>query len=222
MAAMTPLDPTDRTRLRRLPKRGVFDRDVVNAILDEGLVCTLSFLDEQGRPVSMPTGYARDGERLLLHGSSRNASLRAIIERPASISVTLLDGIVLARSAFHHSFNYRSVVLFGQAVELSDPAQKLSALERVVDNVVPGRAADCRMPTPKEMAATLIVSFPIEEASAKVRSGPPSDDAEDMESGYWAGVLPCETVWRPPISAPDLPAAIPAPEYVRSYRRAIS
>ncbi len=222
MAAMTPLEPSDRTRLRRLPKRGVFDRDVVYAILDEGLVCTLSFLDEQGRPGSMPMGYARDGDRLLLHGSSRNASLRAIVERPASISVTLLDGIVLARAAFHHSFNYRSVILFGQGSEISDPPQKLTALERVVENVMPGRAADCRMPTSKEIAATLVVSFPIKEASAKVRSGPPADDPDDVELPFWGGVLPCETVWKAPVASPDLPADVPAPNYVRAYRRAIS
>ena len=219
---MTPIEPTERTRLRRLPKRGLFDREAVNAILDEGLLCTLSFLDDQGRPGSIPTGYARDGDRLLLHGSSRNASLLAIVDRPASISVTLLDGIVLARSAFHHSFNYRSVVLFGQGVEIVDPAEKLSAVECVVNNVVPGRAADCRMPTLKEVAATLVVSFPIEEVSAKVRSGPPADDAEDMELPFWAGVLPCETVWKAPVASPDLPADVPVPGYVRNYRRAIS
>ena len=218
---MNPVVPTDRTRLRRLPKRGVFDRDVINAILDEGLVCTLSFLDEEGRPGSMPTGYAREGDRLLLHGSSRNAALRGLIGKPASISVTLLDGIVLARSVFHHSFNYRSVVLFGEGVEIIEPAEKLRALERVVENVVPGRWADARQPTDRELAATLVVAFPIDEVSAKVRTGGPADDAPDMELAYWAGVLPCETVWNAPESAPDLAAGIETPVYVQGYRRAI-
>lgn len=217
---MSSVPPTERTRLRRLPKRGVFDRTAIDAILDEGLVCTLSFLDEQGRPAAMPTGYARDGDRLLLHGSRRNASLQALVGKPASISVTLLDGIVAARSVFHHSFNYRSVVLFGEGAEVVEPAAKLVALERVVENVIPGRWADSRGPTQKELDATIVVSFPIDEASAKVRTGPPADD-DDLALPYWAGVIPCETAWKRAEPAPDLADGIATPNYVDGYRRAI-
>lgn len=221
MAAMKTVEPTDRTRLRRLAKRGVFDRQAIDAILDEGLVCTLSFLDDQGRPGSIPTGYARDGDRLLLHGSSRNASLLALIGKPASISVTLLDGIVLARSVFNHSFNYRSVVLYGEGAEISDPVEKLQALECVVENVVRGRWTDARLPTAAELKATLVVAFPIDEVSAKVRTGPPGDEPEDVKLPHWSGVIPCETVWQAPEPAPNLADGIVMPHYVQGYRRAI-
>ncbi len=221
MGSVSDIRPTGRTRLRRLPQRGVFERETIDAILDEGLICSLAFLDEQGRPGSLPTGYARDGDRLLLHGSLKNAALRAIVARPASISVTLLDGVVLARSVFHHSFNYRSVVLFGQGSVIEEPAEKLRALEVVVEKVVPGRWADSRQPSEKELAATLVVSFPIEEASAKVRNGPPGDDAEDIDLPYWAGVIPRETVWPAPQPAPNLAEGIETPDYVQHYRRAI-
>ncbi|MBI1358362.1 MAG: pyridoxamine 5'-phosphate oxidase family protein [Acidobacteria bacterium] len=214
--------PTDRTRLRRLPQRGVFDRAVIEAILDEGLICHVSFCDEAGRPCVLPTGYARDGGRLLLHGSRKNAALLAALSSEMTVCVTLLDGLVLARSAFHHSFNYRSVVLYGRPVEVTDRAEKLAALERIVEHIVPGRAAGSRPPNDKELDATLVAALPIDEVSAKVRTGPPKDDEEDMDLGFWAGVIPVRLDAAPGEPAPDLPAGIEPPEYVRRYRRAIS
>ena len=193
---MSATAASERTTLRRNPIRGVHDRDRIRSILDEGLICHLAFL-EDGKPAVIPTGYARIGEFLYLHGSLKNRAMRAIIGRDCSVEVTLLDGIVLARSAFHHSFNYRSVVIYGQGIEVSDDKEKQAAFERIVDHIIPGRASDCRMPNAKEFAATLVVKIPIDESSAKVRTGPPVDDAEDMELPIWAGVLPRRDVWGP-------------------------
>lgn len=209
---------TERTTLRRLPARGAHDRATIDAILDEGLICHLGFVD-QGKPAVIPTGYARDGDFLYLHGSLKNRALRAVVGRECCVEVTLLNGIVLARSAFHHSFNYRSVVIYGRGEEVVDEAEKQRAFERVVEHIVPGRAADCRMPNAKESAATLVVKIPIDESSAKIRTGAPKDDPEDVDLPVWAGVVPVRDAWGPaePDNAPGEDRA--EPDYVKAYSR---
>ena len=205
---------SDRTTLRRLPARGVHDQDEINKILDEGLICHLAFLID-GKPAIIPTGYARDGEWLYIHGSKKNRAMLACIGQECSVDVTILDGIVLARSAFHHSFNYRSVIIYGVGEEVTDEAEKMRAFERVVEHIVPGRAADCRLPNEKESNATLLIKIPITEASAKVRTGPPKDDDEDMNLPHWAGVLPVRDQWGPAVADSDHDE----PGYVSAYRR---
>ena len=213
------IQTTPRTTLRRLPKRGCFDRAAVNAILDEGLVCHVGFAAED-QPFVIPTTYAREGERLLIHGSAASRMLRTLAEGvPVCVTVTLLDGLVLARSAFHHSMNYRSVVVLGTAVEVTDPAAKEAALTAIVEHVVRGRSAQVRPPTALELKATTVLALPIDEASAKVRSGPPIDDEEDYTLACWAGVLPLTLVPGAPVSDPRLPAGTPAPANVTRYSR---
>lgn len=213
---MSEVRPTSRTTLRRLPKRGVFDRGAVHAILDEGLICHVG-VTVDGKPVVLPTGYARDGDWIYLHGSAKNAALAAMVGRDACVTVTLLDGIVLARSTFHHSFNYRSVVLYGRGEAIDEPAAKERALERIVEHIVPGRSAEARGANAQELKATRVVRFPVEECSAKVRTGPPSDDEEDMALDVWAGVLPVTLEWGPP--EPDEATDGGPPEYLARYRR---
>lgn len=205
---------TDRTTLRRLPDRGDHNRETINAVLDAGLVCHVAFLHEE-RPAIIPTGYARVGDHLYLHGSRKNRALLATIGADCCVEVTLLDGIVLARSAFHHSFNYRSVVVYGRGEEVTDAAEKEQALERFVDQVTPGRAADCRLPNEKELRATLVIKVPLNEASAKIRSGPPKDDEADMGLPHWAGVMPVRDAWGP--AEPDTEIALP--EYLKDLQR---
>jgi hypothetical protein len=213
------LQPTPRTSLRRLPARGVFDRAAVNAILDEALVCHVGFAVE-GQPFVVPTTYARLDDRLAVHGSSASRMLRTLAGGvPACVTVTLLDGLVLARSAFHHSMNYRSVVVLGTAVEVTDPAAKEAALDAIVEHVMRGRTADVRRPTPLELKATTVLSLPIDEASAKIRSGPPVDDEEDYALPCWAGVLPLALVPGTPVPDPGLRAGTPVPANVSAYRR---
>jgi nitroimidazol reductase NimA-like FMN-containing flavoprotein (pyridoxamine 5'-phosphate oxidase superfamily) len=188
------LAKTPRTALRRLPKRGSYDRETVYAILDEGVLCHLGFAVD-GQPYVIPTSYARIGDELFLHGSSASRALRAVGGGiPACVTVTLVDGVVLARSAFHHSFNYRSVVMLGELRVVDDPDEKADALRAFVDHVVPGRSDAIRGPTAQELKATAVVRLPLEEASAKVRTGPPVDDDEDYALATWAGVLPLRTV----------------------------
>jgi nitroimidazol reductase NimA-like FMN-containing flavoprotein (pyridoxamine 5'-phosphate oxidase superfamily) len=213
------LQPTARTTLRRLPQRGVFDRAAVNAILDEGLVCHVGFAVE-GQPYVIPTTYARLGDRLALHGSAASRMLRTLSAGvPVCVTVTLLDGLVLARSAFHHSMNYRSVMVLGTAVEVVDRMEKEAALEAIVEHVMRGRSAQVRPPTPLELKGTTVLSLPIEEASAKVRSGPPIDDEEDYALPGWAGVLPLALVPGAPLPDPRLAPGTAAPENVIAYRR---
>ena len=213
------LQATPRTTLRRLPKRGLFDRAGVNAILDEGLVCHVGFAVD-GQPYVIPTTYARQGDRLAIHGSAASRMLRTLGGGvPLCVTVTLLDGLVLARSAFHHSMNYRSVVVLGTAVEVTDPAEKAAALDAIVEHVMRGRAAQVRPPNPVEMKGTSVLTLPIDEASAKVRTGPPIDDEEDYALTCWAGVLPLALVPGAPVADPRLPAGVPAPENVTAYRR---
>ncbi len=221
MAEGREIAPTDRTRVRRLPDRARYQRSEIDAILDEGFGAHVGFAVD-GRPWSMPTAYARVGDVLYLHGAAANHALSALAGgAEACVTVTLVDGLVLARSQFHHSVNYRSVMVFGRAERVDDPDEKARALEAVVEQVVPGRATDSRAPTPAELRATLVVRIPLDEASAKVRTGDPVDDAEDMGLGYWAGVIPLAQVARPPVPAADLDAEVAAdpPPYATRYRR---
>jgi nitroimidazol reductase NimA-like FMN-containing flavoprotein (pyridoxamine 5'-phosphate oxidase superfamily) len=187
---MSTYPETARTRIHRIPKRGTYDRAVVHAIFDEALVCTLAFAVD-GQPYGLPTTFVRDGESLFVHGSAASRMMRSLGDGlPVCLTVTLVDGLVLARSAFHHSMNYRSVVVLGTAHEVTDANAKRLALARLVDKVSPGRSANVRPPSDKELRATTVLALPLEEVSAKVRVGPPLDDAEDMELPVWAGVVP--------------------------------
>jgi nitroimidazol reductase NimA-like FMN-containing flavoprotein (pyridoxamine 5'-phosphate oxidase superfamily) len=206
------LAKTRRTAVRRLPKRGHYDRETVYAILDEGVLCHIGFAADD-QPYVIPTSYARVGDDLYIHGSSASRALRAVgAGVPACVTVTLMDGVVLARSAFHHSFNYRSVVILGELEPVSDPGEKAEALRAFVDHVVPGRSDAIRGPTRKELKATAVVRLPLVEASAKVRTGPPVDDEEDYELETWAGVLPLRTIAEPAIGDDRLmPGTEPPP-----------
>ncbi len=205
------LAPTDRTRHRRLPDRGSFDVDVINAIVDEALHCHVGFVAD-GRPVVIPTIHARIGDQLYFHGAVANQMLRALADGvDACVTITLVDGLVLARSQFHHSMNYRSVVIFGRAARVVDDDEKRAALHALVEHVVPGRSVDTRAPTASEMRKTLVCRLPINEASAKIRTGGPVDDDEDLALPVWAGVIPCEITFGMPRPEPDLPAGVTPP-----------
>lgn len=181
---------TSRTELRRLPKRGAYDRAVVHAILDEAFICHLAFVAE-GQPYTLPTGYGRDGDRLYVHGSAASRMLRTMSAGiDVCLTVTLIDGFVLARSAFHHSMNYRSVIVLGKAHPLTDVSAKRAALECITDHIVPGRWAEVRPPTDQELKGTSVLALALEEVSAKIRTGPPVDDEEDYALPIWAGVVP--------------------------------
>lgn len=213
------IPPTERTRLRRRATRGHYERETVYAILDEGLVCHVAFVLD-GKPASVPMAYARLGDRLVLHGSTANRMLRALRDASeACVTVTLLDGLVLARSAFHHSVNYRSVILYAKATEVTDPVEKMAALEATVEHTVPGRWRDVRRPSAEEVVQTMILSLPINEASAKMRDGGPIDEREDYGLPVWAGTIPLATVYGAPVVDPREAAPLPAPEYVAGYRR---
>jgi nitroimidazol reductase NimA-like FMN-containing flavoprotein (pyridoxamine 5'-phosphate oxidase superfamily) len=216
---MEPLTPSERTTLRRLPERGSFERERIREILDEALVCHVGLVAEHG-PVVIPMSYARADDRLYLHGSSASRLLRSLrAGAEACVTVTLLDGLVLARSAFHHSVNYRSVVIFGAAREVTDAEEKLAALRAIVEHVVPGRWGDTRGPSAKELARTLVLALPLDEASAKLRTGPPADDEEDYALDHWAGVIPLRLEAAAPIEDPKLRDGVPCPAYARRYGR---
>lgn len=194
------LTPTERTRLRRLPKRGAFETDTIYAILDEGFVCHIAFVVE-GQPFAIPTGYARRGEEIYIHGSAASRMLRTLGDGvEMCLTVTLVDGLVLARSAFHHSMNYRSVVVLGKARLVTDDGEKREALRGFTDHIVPGRWPDLRPVTDQELKATTVLALPIREASAKVRTGPPIDDEEDYDWPIWAGVVPLYTRTGEPVA----------------------
>lgn len=200
--------PSDRTCVRRVPERACYDVASINAILDEGFVCHLAFVVE-GQPFAMPTGYVRQGERLLVHGSSASRMVRTLATGvDVCLTVTLVDGLVLARSAFHHSVNYRSVVVLGKALPLTDPREKLEALELFTNHMVPGRWAEVRGPNEQELKATAVLALPLKEASAKVRKGPPNDLAEDLTLPVWAGVVPMTVRVHAPIAADGVPASV--------------
>jgi nitroimidazol reductase NimA-like FMN-containing flavoprotein (pyridoxamine 5'-phosphate oxidase superfamily) len=216
---MKTFEKTERTTLRRLPARGVYDRELVYSILDEGLICHVGFAVE-GRPFVIPTGYARDGDRIYIHGSQASRMLRTLKGGiDVCVTVTLLDGLVLARSAFHHSMNYRSVVVFGRTTMVEDPAEKVAALLNFSEHVIAGRWNDVREPTEQELKATTVLSLPLEEVSAKVRTGPPLDDEQDYELPVWAGVIPLQLVARTPIPDPRLGVGIEPPRYTSAYKR---
>ena len=210
---------TPRTTVRRLPARGNYDPAVLKGILDEGLVCHVGFAAD-GQPFVIPTSYGRAGDVLYIHGSPASRMLRTLKDGvPVCVTVTLLDGLFLARSAFHHSMNYRSAVLLGTAVEVTDAAERDLALKAIVDHIVPGRWDSIRWPSEKELRGTLVLRLPIDEASAKIRTGPPVDDEEDYAMDVWAGVLPLSTVPGAPIPDPRLLAGTPPPVHVTAYRR---
>lgn len=210
---------TERTTLKRLPKRGVYDRQLVYGILDEGFICHVGFAVE-GRPFVIPTGYARVDEQLFIHGSQVSRMLRTLSSGiDVCVAVTLVDGLVLARSAFHHSINYRSVVMFGRATIVDDREAKLAALFAFSEQVIPGRWNDVREPTEQELRATTVLALPLVEVSAKVRSGPPIDDEEDYALNVWAGILPLQIAAGAPVSDPRLPETIEPPSYTRKYSR---
>jgi len=210
---------TDRTKLKRLAKRGHFDRETVYAILDEGFICHVGFAVD-GKPVVIPTGYARVEDKLYIHGSQASRMLRTLAGGvEACVTVTLLDGLVLARSAFHHSMNYRSVVVFGRATLVEDPEEKMAALFALSEHIIRGRWNDVREPTNVEMKLTTVLALPLEEASAKVRTGPPLDDEEDYSLRVWAGVIPLKLTAGEPVADERLPEGVPVPDYVKHYKR---
>jgi len=216
---MSDFTPTERTQVRRLPKRGVYDRDAVYRILDEGLVCHIGFVVD-GKPVVIPIGYGRKGDTLYLHGSPASRMLRALGKgADVCLTVTIVDGLVLARLAFHHSMNYRSVVIFGKATLVEDPAAKWEALHAFTEHVAPGRWQEVRQPSEKELKSTLVLAIPLKEVSAKVRTGPPIDDEEDYALPVWAGVLPLELTPTTPLPDDRVPKETVVPDYVRTYTR---
>ena len=210
---------TERTTVKRLPKRGAYDRETINAILDEALICHVGFAIE-GQPYVIPTGFARVGEDLYIHGSAASRMLREVAKGiDVCVTVTLLDGLVLARSAFNHSMNYRSVVILGKAEFVSDTDEKYTALKALTEHFVPGRWEDVRWPTKLELKATSVLKLAITEASAKVRTGPPVDDDEDYSINVWAGVLPLRIIPSEPLTDPRLQTGISVPENIKNYRR---
>jgi uncharacterized protein len=210
---------TERTTLKRLPKRGVYDREVVYGILDEAFICHVGFVADD-RPVVIPTGFGRLDDRLYIHGSQASRMLRTVAGGiDVCVTVTLLDGLVLARSAFHHSMNYRSVVIFGRASIVEEREEKLAALVAFSEHVVPGRWAEVREPTEQELKATTVLSLPLAEVSAKVRTGPPLDDEEDYALPVWAGVIPLRLNAGAPIPDRRLPQNIEPPAYAINYKR---
>jgi nitroimidazol reductase NimA-like FMN-containing flavoprotein (pyridoxamine 5'-phosphate oxidase superfamily) len=208
---------TARTTLRRLPKRGVFERAAVYRILDEGFVCHVGFVHD-GQPFVIPTAYGREGDQLYLHGAKSSRMLKALRDgAEVCVTVTLVDGLVLARSVFHHSINYRSVVVFGRARLVESDEEKTRALTAFTEHLVPGRWDDARLPTKQELDATLVIALPLEEASAKVRTGPPVDDEEDYELKVWAGVLPLELRVGAPVPDSRLPPETALPAYLEEF-----
>ncbi|WYB39115.1 pyridoxamine 5'-phosphate oxidase family protein [Streptomyces sp. GD-15H] len=213
----TSYPPTDRTVPTRSPHRAAYDKELVHAILDEGYVCHLGFVRD-GAPVVLPTLYARVGERLYVHGSTGSRPLRAADGAepglPVCLTVTHVDGLVLARSAFHHSINYRSVVVHGLAHDVTDPEEKRQSLDALVDHIVPGRAADSRPASKKELAATAVIRLDLTEVSAKLRTGGVNDEPEDLTLPHWAGILPLSRGYGTPLADPGLAPGMELPEYL--------
>ena len=217
MSSTSNPTPSARTRVVREPHRGVYDRDAINQILDEGLICHVGFVVD-GQPYVIPTLYGRSGDALYLHGSVASRMLRTLEKGvPVSVTVTLVDGLVLARSIFNHSMNYRSVVVLGTATLVSDPEEKLAGLRALSEHVLPRRWDEVRQPSDKELKVTSLLRIPLEECSAKVRTGPPIDDEGDYSFPTWAGVIPLEMKAGAPIR--DERCEHEFPEYLRNYRR---
>jgi uncharacterized protein len=215
---MNPNGPTKRTQVIRLPKRGDYSQETIYSILDAGFLCHVGFVMD-GQPFVIPTGYGRSGNTLYVHGSSASRMLRSLAAGvEVCVTVTLLDGLVLARSAFHHSMNYRSVVVFGTAVLVESAEEKTEALRVISEQIVPGRWKDVRWPTEQELKATKVLALPISEASAKVRTGPPGDDEEDYALNVWAGILPLRVHAEQPVPDPRLSSDFTAvPGYLLHY-----
>ncbi len=211
--------PSDRVRLRRKRERASYERDQIDAILDEGLIAHLGIVEE-GQPIVIPTLHARDGDVVYCHGSSASRTLRTLAGgAPACLTVSLIDGLVLARSAMHHSANYRSAMVFGSARLVEDRAERMHGFEQIVERIVPGRWPEVRAPSENELKATTLLALPLEESSAKVRTGPPLDDEEDYALSAWAGVIPLSLQAGRPEPDPRLPEGIAIPDHVRAYRR---
>jgi len=208
---------SERVTVKRLAARGVYDPEEIHGILDAGFICHVAFAVE-GQPRVLPTAYVRVGDEVYLHGSPSNQMLRSLVASPeACVCVTHVDGLVLARSAFHHSINYRSVVLFGPAREVDDTERKLAALHALTNRIIPGRWNEVRTPNEAELKGTLVIAIRIAEASAKVRNAPPKDDEEDYALPVWAGVVPLSVVAAQPVRDPRLPPDIPQPAHVTAY-----
>ena len=216
----TDFPATDRTTIGRSPERGTRDRATAEAILDEGFLCHVGMSTDHG-PVVIPTAYARRGDELLVHGSPAATWLRATGKgTPVCVTVTHVDGLVLARSAFHHSMNYRSVVVFGEAQPITDAGEKAAALDAIVEHIVPGRTAEVRPTREDEVTKTLVVRLALDEASVKVRTGPPIDEEDDYGlPGIWAGVIPMATAFATPVDDDRLPEGVTAPASATAYRR---
>ncbi len=217
---MEDFRPTARTTLRRLPQRGEFGREAVYRILDEAFVCHVGFVSG-GHPFVIPTAYGRAGDVLYLHGAPASRMLKELARGvEVCVTVTLVDGLVLARSAFHHSINYRSVVVLGKAEVVEDPAEKMEALRAFTEHIIARRWDEVREPSPQELNATLVLRLPLAEASAKVRTGPPVDDEEDMGLAVWAGELPLRLVAAEPVPDPHTGDGLDVPPYLLDYKRA--
>jgi uncharacterized protein len=214
----SPGPPSDRTIVRRVADRARYDRETADAILDEALVCHVGLSTDRG-PVVIPMLHARDGDRLLLHGSPASRLLRAARTADVCVTATLIDGLVLARSAFHHSVNYRSVVVLGRAIAVDDHDDRRAALDVLVHRIVPGRTADARRPNDKELRATTVLALALDEWSVKVRTGGPVDEPADMDLPVWAGVIPAALTFGVPESDPALSGDLPIPAYALDYAR---
>jgi nitroimidazol reductase NimA-like FMN-containing flavoprotein (pyridoxamine 5'-phosphate oxidase superfamily) len=216
---MTDFTQTDRNRIKRLPKRGLYDHQTIYRILDEALICHVAFV-EQGQPYVIPTNFARVEDRILLHGAKASRLLKHVeAGHPICVEVTIVDGLVLARSVFNNSVNYRSVVIFGKGHLIEDDQEKLKALQAVTEHLIPGRWQEARLPNRKELNATSVVSINIDDASAKVRMGPPVDEQEDYALSIWAGVLPLQKTPLAPVRDELLSEDIPLPKSVDQYSR---
>ena len=217
---MPPSDrfqPTPRTTAKRLAKRAAYDKDIVHAILDDAYLAHVGFAAD-GQPFVLPMVYGRRRDQLFLHGSAGGRQMRALASGiPICVTVTINDGLVLARSSFNHSMNYRCVMVLGKASAVTDPAEKMAALKAISDHLLPARWEDARKPNPVEMKQTLVVSLRLEECSAKVRTGPPIDEDEDYALPVWAGIVPARTAYDAAIPDPRLPAGTPQPPYLRKF-----
>ena len=220
-APMTPAPAkpaSARTRVKRMPKRGHYDTATLHAVLDAGYVCHIAFTDRD-RPIVIPTAYWREGDHLYIHGSTKSRMAMALATGiPACVAITLLDGLVFARTSFNHSMNYRSVVAFGQFEAVPDD-HKLAALEAFTQRIAPGRWAEIRGPNKQEFKATMVLRMPLTEAGVKIRSGPPKDDPEDMEIPVWTGVLPFTQGFDAPVPDPQMKAGIALPGYLRAFTK---
>jgi len=216
---MSDFPKTKQNRINRLPKRGHYDRETIYQILDEALICHVGIIEGE-QPFVIPINFARVGDTIFLHGAKTSRLLTQIAQgNPVCIEASIVDGLVLARSVFHHSVNYRSVVLFGKGQVVESDEGKMAALEAVTEHLIPGRWQEARLPNKKELDSTLVVAVAIDSASAKVRVGPPGDDAEDYSLPVWAGVLPLQELPLPVIPDEQLADGIPVPAYVSGYKR---